>query len=51
VDLAGIKMAGGENTTGQVPMDVAKDENAPTGEADGKVDKITALQDAIGKIN
>jgi hypothetical protein len=32
-------------------MDVAKDENAPTGEADGKVDKITALQDAIGKTN
>lgn len=51
VDLAGIKMAGGENTAAQVPMDVAKDENAPTGEADGKVDKITALQDAIGKTN
>jgi hypothetical protein len=31
-------------------MDVAKEKNAPTGEADGKVDKITALQDAIGKI-
>jgi hypothetical protein len=28
VDLAGIKMAGGENTAAQVPMDVAKDEKA-----------------------
>lgn len=45
-------MVEGEMTAVPVPMDAANDEIATTaGEADGKVDKITALQDAIGKID
>eukprot|EP00980_Cylindrotheca_fusiformis_P009729 scaffold2149_cov187-Cylindrotheca_fusiformis.AAC.7 len=42
-------MVEGESGTAPVRMEAKDDEITTSGEADGKIDKITALQDAIGK--